>query len=561
MAHEWIVDVRSDGKPVTDASVAVVPNSALAGLDWPFATVKSTHAHRDKGRYREKKPITPEAGDWTLIVSRKGSAPVVQPFKVKLGRTGDATSTPAPRTARAVSFQAEGKTKSAQGSRFALFTVTLFPFLELVFVSGTEVHDGGTQFRIFAENYGIALLRENKITDGVIMTLFSADNRARLAMVLASGETWMQVGIRRFGSTEGTKPGKSRTPNKATDFSITDVYKYISGVGASAPGRVLEVGIFAHAFPGGPILYNTFDTQKDQPARDPDDFDGRPKDFNATNTRQWPNLKKAMAPNGRWRIWGCSATTHHHDLVKAAQAQAKAGDDTPFTVKSRLTDDDGKLEELIENRTTRNRIRSEMHGRFSRRTYFAEAAIHLDVPVLGAPPGIGSSFGSPSKPKPGQRALSLMFVDVGDVAGNYAYFTAEFSPEFAPTNTSYDKGYVDYNRLRKRRAPAEPAFSADSFDLDQEFVVDESKGEVPRTTLRWRNGFSEQLDTPNTKLVRTDRSDLAETGKTAQLYELTDTKPPRAGIIRLVQSDRKVFRVTRDAKTGALTVVKPPLFR
>jgi hypothetical protein len=556
MAHEWIVDVVAGGKPVTDAKVAVVQNSALSGLEWPFASVKTTHKHATGGRYREETPLVPEAGDWTLIVTAKGKAPVVQPFKVKLSgksKVQEATSVPSPRTARAVSFQAEGKKKTDKGARFASFTATLFPFVELVFVSGTEYHDKGTQFRIFAENYGIALLRESKVTAGVIMTLFSADDRARLVLVPASGEKWLQVGIKRFGSTEGTKPGKRRTPTAATDFSITDVYKYVSRVGASAPGRVLEVGFFTHSFPVGPIIYNTNDELRDPVKRDPDDFDGRIKDFNSTNTAQWPNLKKALASGGRWRVWGCSATTTHHDLAKAAHLQRRLGDDTHFTVSSRIKKDDGTLIKTLDDRTTRKRVRREMDDEFHSQSYLAAAATHLDLPVLGAPPGIGSNFGSPSKPKAKQRALSLMFISVGDNSDNYAFFSAEFAPEFAPTDGPYDKGYVDYNRLRKRVVAPVPAFSAESHVLRKQFLVVEPNN--PFSVLEWRNGIGRKIGTTDVRLVTTkSRTGFAEPGKDGVIYVLNDRLLPDNSVGSFMQQDGRLFDVTRDAR-GAFTVL------
>jgi hypothetical protein len=60
------------------------------------------------------------------------------------------------------------------------------------------------------------------------------------------------------------------------DTSITDLYAYLVTVAAAEPKRVLEVlevSIFSHAYPGGPILFNTSDPHPRTGARLASDFD------------------------------------------------------------------------------------------------------------------------------------------------------------------------------------------------------------------------------------------------------------------------------------------------
>ena len=81
-------------------------------------------------------------------------------------------------------------------------------------------------------------------------------------------------------------------------------------------------GLVQSLLSGGPILYNTGD-ESTTDARDPNDFDGRRKDFNDENWKKWPKLKDALAAKATWRVWGCSATTHIKDMMRIALAQKK----------------------------------------------------------------------------------------------------------------------------------------------------------------------------------------------------------------------------------------------
>ena len=74
--------------------------------------------------------------------------------------------------------------------------------------------------------------------------------------------------------------------------------------GKAAPGSVKEVSIFSHAFVKGPVLFNTFDAS-DKVKRDPNDLDGRAKDWDADETMQaFPAIKSALAGDGLGRLGG-----------------------------------------------------------------------------------------------------------------------------------------------------------------------------------------------------------------------------------------------------------------
>jgi hypothetical protein len=181
------------------------------------------------------------------------------------------------------------------------------------------------------------------------------------------------VASKSFGPTADIKFGPGRVKEVGKDISVVTLYQYLSSVGTSDPGRVKEVGFFTHSFPGGPILFDTNDDDR-SPARVGSDFDGRMKDFNSTNAARWPNMKAAMAVDGRWQIWGCSATVHHKNVTTAAHRHKKDGDSVFFTVTTLAKHHDGRKAQSIEERTTRAGVRVDMDARFRAQTYMAGAA-------------------------------------------------------------------------------------------------------------------------------------------------------------------------------------------
>jgi hypothetical protein len=551
MDHDWIVEVKDDkGAAITGATVALVLSSTVAGIDFPFTSVAATHAHKSGGLYEASKPIAPVVGDWVLIVRLSKKSPVVQPLKMRAKGKVEIQTVPSPKTVAAIGFSAEVKSIGKSQLRRSRFKVTLFPSSEIVCISGTEYFSAGTRFRIFAENHTLALLREKKADDGVIMTLFSADDRSRDTLVPAAGGGLVKIAAKSFGPTAGITPGKKHDPVIGVDISPPDMYAYLSGVGGSEPGRVIEVGFFTHSYPGGPILFNTGDDTS-VPGRLPTDFDARMKDFNPTNVAKWPKLKLAMSASGSWHVWGCSATTHNKNLVAAALAHKKAGDDTHFTVNTTSNHHDGRPAEKVEERTTRKRVKRDMDTRFRRLSFMAAAAKFLGIPVFGPPPGVGSSFANPSKPKKGQPELSVMYIDSASNPTTYAYFKDEFGPEFEPTNTPFDKGYVDYQRLGTRGFPPAAPFSSEYYRFLQSFDTNPANEE---TTLGFADGRSVRRDSSHTKLKVSAKSGFATPGETGHLYEIHVTTDETLSRAVYVQDDGQIFKVNKDA-AGKFTVL------
>lgn len=541
MDHEWIVEVKdSAGAEVTSANVALVKKSDLGAEEWPFAAIASTHKHVSAGKYEATAPITPLKGDWVLIVRASGKSPVVQPLKMEERGKTELVTRPAPKTAATLSFTTEVRVSGAAKIRRASFKVTLFPSSEVVAISGTEYFDAGTQFKIFALNHWTRLRAGNTIDAGAIATLFSTDERARETMVPAAGGGWLKVASKSFGSTAGIVPGKSHAPVVGSDISVTDLYDYVSAVGGAEPGRVKEVSLFSHAWPGGPILYNTDDDRR-VPARLPTDFDARMKDFSSPNIDRWPGLKRAIAAGGTWRVWGCSATTHHKNLVVAAHREKPAGDAKYFLVTTTVQHHDGSTAQTVEEKTTRAHVRAQMDLPFRSLSYMAAASAHLGVPVFGPPPGAGASFSK----------SGLMFVDMKEYAVLFAYFKDQFGPEFAPTTSPDDTGYVDYTKVRARPAPAKPAFNSAWYRLTKVISSD-------KFALEFDNGWYLVETGAKIKLSQTAMTGFAAPGKSGHLYVLRDPVDPSKSRGLFLQEDQAVFRVDADA-TGKFTVLGPRL--
>jgi hypothetical protein len=536
MDHEWVVEVKDDvGAAITAATVALVHSSALVG-DHPFTGVVATHPHKAGGRYEAAATITPVEGDWTLIVRVTGKSPVVQPLKMAAKKKSTEFSTiPSPRTAATIAFTSEVKAIGTSKVKRSLFTVTMFKSAEVIFISGTEYSGAGTQFRIFAEEHRTALLREKKIDVGTIITIFSTDERERTTAVPAAGGAFLKVFKKSFGPNTGIKPGTKHAAVVGTDISMVDLYKYLSAVGAAEPGRVKEVSVFSHSWPGGPILFNTEDISGTA-ARNPNDFDGRMKDFNTTNVTNWPKMKDAMAAGSNCHIWGCSATTHHKELCAKALAEKRAGAPATkfFTVKT-TTHRHGAsapVSQIVEEHLTQAHVKADMDLRFRSQSYMARAAAHLGIAVFGAPPGVGSSYATVS-------GLQTMIIDTVKENGvQYAYFKEEFSPEFAPTSGTFDTGYVDYRLLATRAPISVMAFSAEYY----RFTVDR---DTPAATVQFANGKSESIARATVTLVVTAKSGFKTAGKNGFLYELRDTADATKSTAVYLQDDGKLFRVTK----------------
>ena len=537
MNFEWDVQVQDkDGAAVTDAEVALLKKSALGAEEYPFAGAAVTHAHQAAGLYQPSAPISPDTGEWVLIVRRSNNSPVVQPLSMK--KSGEDFAISTGKGGVATLAMASATTgKGAGRVRKTRFTATLFPSAEVVFLSGTDYPSSGVEFRRFADGHARALLKEKKIDPGTRVTLFSCDERARLSLGFTARGNLVELGKHSFGDSSGLRAGRVHAAESGKDISAPDLYRYLHHVGDTEPGRVHEVGFFTHSWPGGPILFDTGEdpAHRRLPERDPDDFDGRVKDFSPPNSSGWTKMKDAMAANAVWHVWGCSATVLYKDWMREARKTKKA--DEFFDNVTEVKSHGGTLTSRVQTRLTRIHVRFEMDQQMRNGSYCATAASTLAVPVFCAPPGVGADY------------EKIDGIDAMGIAGNtppYAFFKEDFSPEFAPTKGKFDHGYVDYGKMQARAAMPRAPFSTEFYS----FRVDFRSGEAT-LSLGSTNQPPAHAGT-NVKLRVSAKKDFVTAGHSGHLYVIEDHDPAKSEGFFL-QDDKDVYMVFKDG-SGKFTV-------
>ncbi|MGI8990756.1 MAG: hypothetical protein ACR2I2_14420, partial [Bryobacteraceae bacterium] len=526
---------------------------ATLGVGHPYPGLAATHDDKGSGKYAEKAAIAPTEGKWALVVTLKGKAPVVQPLKLKQGKGGEFTASPQPSAVATVTITGAVRTVGASKVKEISFHVTLFPAAEIVFIAGVDYNrvdiGGGWQFHEYGFNRAEALRREKKIHAGAIVTVFSTSKIRRTTRVWGV-KKWVDIEVAQIGDPStrvfGTEPD-SYKPVAGLDIHITDFYKYLAEVGTREPKSVREIGIFSHAWPGGPILYNTGERAAFKAittARDPHDFDARPKDFNAHNFPGYDKMPDAFATGCRFTIWGCSATTHFKFACRRSLEAINRGlaEDAFLIVRSELEDNHDPAVGVFaieEEHTSELRHRFLMDSLFRRSTYAAEAARKLGIEVRAGCPGTGSD-------NVDIEGVKMLMVDLALYHDVFGYFHKKFSPEFAETKGKWDQGYVDYHALQSRAIVAKPSFSTEYYDLN-----------IQTKVTRWQPATGAQLTfwnrktvfhpTPNVQVVMKPVADLVTVGKKGHLFVLKDKDKTKSQAV-FVQEDEKVFMITQDAK-------------
>jgi hypothetical protein len=562
MDHTFPVTVVDDAAAtVAGARVCVAKKAALGAEHHPFPSLAKTHDDKGGGKYQEAAAIAPTEEDWVLLVTLGGKAPVFQPFNLK-ARGDEFTASPRPSAVATVTITNTVRKVGGTRVKEIAFHVTLFPAAEIAFIAGVDYHNAdiskGWLFHEYAFNRAEALRREKKIHAGAIVTVFSTAKIWRTTRVWGV-KKWVDVEVAQLGdpSTRIAAAAGKYIPVAGLDIHIRDFYKYLATVGAREPHSVKEIGICSHSYPGGPILYDTMQADDFKPGgahsdqRDPDDFDARPKDFNAVNFPGWSGMTSALDPNCRFTIWGCSATTHFKWRSRRALQAINKGlaEDAFFLVESDILAREPPHELLTveQERTSEIRHRWMMDVRFRKGAYAAEAAKKLGIEVRAGCPGTGSD------PKT-EDGIEMLMVDFGTYGDVFQYFHKKFAPEFAETHRKWDKGYVDYHALQSRPPVPKPAFSMEYYD----FTVDK-KAAPPDTpaTLRFWNGKTVDHPSPDVTLAAKPVADLVTVGKKGILYTLNDKDKANSQAV-YVQEDAQVFKVTQDAAHD-WTVIGAPL--
>jgi hypothetical protein len=549
MNHSFPVQIVDDSdNPVSGARVCLVQQSALGSGNHPYASLAATHKDVGNGNYDDGKSVAMATGNWVLVVTLKGKAPVVQPLKVTTAKDGTFVLSPRSGAVATVKITPVVRTVSRTKLKEITCHVTFYPANELVFLGGADYNrpdiSGGWRFYLYGFKRAEVLRREKKIHPGTIVTVFSTGYSTRTTRVWGR-KSWVDVEVAQLGDISARKlpkRGETYQPVRGIDIHINDFYDYLAGLGTSQPKSVQEIGIFSHSFPGGPILYDT--GEGDTYARLPDrndtfDFDARPKDFNSKNFPPRQKMLDAFGPNCAFRIWGCSATTHYKNRSTLALKAIQKGmaEDEFFEVQSDIFNHETPhvmTDRQIEY-TSELRHRFEMDVLFRSRTYPAEAAKRLKIEVRSGCPGTESS---PTT----IEGIEMMMVPMNDYGDVFRYFHAKFDPEFNETEDKWDRGFVDYHALQSRPAVALPRFSMQYYSvhiLYQDDRWDHTLKKGAYITF-WRLGKKHFHPNPKLQIVRRLTSDLVTRGMKGQLLVLKD-KDPKTSEALYVQEDGRVF--------------------
>jgi hypothetical protein len=464
-----IFRVDDDGKlvPETEAQLVVGRRDLVGESSYPYDDLLATFVHRAEGHYINSSgdpENEPAPGEWLVVARKTGCNVVVQKLtlteKDGILRASPGWNEPGVQrgiaaTVSIVNFdQAKGQAGAAKQS---LVSVRLFPSQRFVGVGCRDNH-GGTRFTLFAQGRRDFLWDQSLINSGCIVTLFDClENQIKTAVKgsKAAASDWLVV---------------ASSPPAGDKVSIVDFYAFMDAIGKSEPNTVVEAGIFGHAWHQGPLVQDTFDASNDLDARDPDDADGRPKDWfpSGTVARSFSKFKNAFVAQGRMVIWGCSHMINVSAEAAECNRQVKKGAARDEFFRVVLTDG-GVLSTTLDYsaRSIAQNVVSQRKGRFPEQgsasglcTYSGVMARALApaVQTFAAMPGAGSNFGSvrgPTRPsKPQSTHIAMLVVDEGENFQLKTFYEREFGALFERDGLKY----LNYTKFLNVSLP-EPPFS------------------------------------------------------------------------------------------------------
>jgi hypothetical protein len=205
----------------------------------------------------------------------------------------------------------------------------------IILVGGYDYSNGGVNFPFIADRRRLLLLRNNPQwqSDSQVIFIRFDVKQGKIERNIFNGSTraWQEE------SSSFTPISRSQhyrenhlLSSDNTIMSITDIYRYIINIGRTEPGTLYEFSILSHGWFGGPVILNSF--QRDEfstgarsSERDPQDKDGRTKDFFAQNMNDddWNNFRRAFTSDGYYWVWGCLFSRAYFDtLYKFMQTTA-----------------------------------------------------------------------------------------------------------------------------------------------------------------------------------------------------------------------------------------------
>ena len=233
----------------------------------------------------------------------------------------------------------------------------------IVLVAGVDYEFKGVKMRLFCDNRMKRLIARNKAKEELTFIIFdfTLGEVKTHKITFPGGKQTASVStlspspfkpIERANYDRITIDGESHMefkPGQRDKMSILDVYKEVQRIGVAAPGTLVELSVFSHAYIGGPILVNSkddgFDSLVGPPRvrlsaseRDPDDMDPRVSDFVAPtmDTTALDHFQKAFHTDGFIWIWGCAFPRVVHEILYKLERHKSyrdsgVGDDTLFT--------------------------------------------------------------------------------------------------------------------------------------------------------------------------------------------------------------------------------------
>jgi hypothetical protein len=506
-----VTDTNGTLTPEWLASMSIVKRADVGDLTWPYNALPFTHVHYDNGFYRAlsgNRADEPGPGEWLLVVSMGGKSPVVQRLTITekngvlraAAGWGVAAAAELAHTALTISIvnydQVAGASPGAPAKQSRVIA-RLLPRLELVSMGCLDKTGGGiggTRFEEFAKGRANLLFADGKLNDGVIFTLFIAQTRQKQVWVKSRSpkpKEWVLVGE----EIKAPIAAGEKQPVVGKDLGILDFYEHLNNVGRGTPGTVLEAGVYGHAYVKGPIVWNTYDYATPRNVRDPNDFDGRNKDWvpRGAIDLSYSHLRKSFSPDkGTLRAWGCNHM--NNTLAEINAGLRELNNKTPrkqfFLVKLPIGRENMTLDHL--KRNIAEFIVSQKIGHTLEHgdaagvvAYCGAAAQSLEIPCFGAPPGMGSNFGS-------RDQNLVMHIEAGPQTENelpMRWYELEFGSAFARDALNY----VDYNEMRKASLP-DPGWATERFIIYHDEALGQQILRLPSGLELYRKARDPYLD-------------------------------------------------------------------
>jgi hypothetical protein len=239
---------------------------------------------------------------------------------------------------------------------------------------------------------------------------------------------------------------------------ILEFYAVLQELGTDQPGTVIEAAYFGHGWHAGPVVRNTSDNGADLLTRDPNDFDGRPKDWHPRGTlaNQFPKLKDALRSDGRFFMAGCSHMVNVINECRAANKQAKEGTARDVFYKAPMRG--GHVHTTLDY--TKRAFGQFVQAQFFNRsdingvgaghaTYIGLAAQTLGCEVFGAPPGAEANLGRVrGNGGVNHQTMTVLARPNTENISVISYYEREFS-----TFERDDIGYASYTKMLSETLP------------------------------------------------------------------------------------------------------------